>query len=314
VSLSFWSAAVFSRPYKGEELVMPNFNAKDYVYPQKLTKKYWDKHKGVLAKMKGYTGVGDAADAAEKAHAKIDWDVMDLGGSQQLKWNSFSMDAWNKVRDRAMDEISKKVVPLSDALLDLAKAAKAAEAEFKKSKLIPASSTKVAGEVAKDADAFREQVKKLPPLINQDWQAYVVRLQEVANGLIAKLKEPVTRAPEVAKKLKDLAGALEKLLKNPSDPKFAENRKTIVGAVNSTLVQGARDITQGTANVLKVAEMGLTPPQCDTGKLANANKILVTWGNTKGAIFEDDAQPTQIRNTVSAFEKAAQRVKELLKL
>ena len=42
-------------------------------YPAVLTKANWDKNKGVVAKMAGATGVGDALSKLEAAYKAVDW-------------------------------------------------------------------------------------------------------------------------------------------------------------------------------------------------------------------------------------------------
>jgi hypothetical protein len=48
-------------------------------YPTTLTSKFWDKKKGIVARVKNdvETGIGKAADAAQGAFKKIDWNVFD---------------------------------------------------------------------------------------------------------------------------------------------------------------------------------------------------------------------------------------------
>ena len=47
-------------------------------YSDVLTRKNWDKNRGVLAKMAGFTGIGDGLAKLEGLYNKIDWTIFDL--------------------------------------------------------------------------------------------------------------------------------------------------------------------------------------------------------------------------------------------
>ncbi len=92
-------------------------------YPAILTKAEWDKQKGILAKVKGETGVGAACDKAESAYDGIDWTEFNIEGV---------LKAGDAVAIREHVNAAKlvykeKVMPTSAALMTLSStAAKAA--------------------------------------------------------------------------------------------------------------------------------------------------------------------------------------------
>ncbi len=118
--------------------------------PKSLTKAEWDKNKGVFAKMAGETGVGAAMKDVDDAYKAVSWVKFDaiqaLPGAKLIS----VVEAGEK--DAAKE--TTKVELLRTAVKDLRDLTAKTEQTFKKSKTIPASSTKYVGKVSADADVF----------------------------------------------------------------------------------------------------------------------------------------------------------------
>ncbi len=134
-------------------------------YPKILTRKDWDKNKGVIAKLAGETGLGAKMDDVQKLFDAVDWDALNLtkrredwrwGGSGTL----ISMDSWNKIFSEAKAEVAGNLAKVSKALYELRDLAKDVQAKFKKSKTIPSSSAKHVGEIAAAADVLGVRLNK----------------------------------------------------------------------------------------------------------------------------------------------------------
>ena len=54
-------------------------------YPAILTKTNWDKNKGVVAKMAGATGVGDALSKLEAAYKAVDWKKFEIATTSRTR-------------------------------------------------------------------------------------------------------------------------------------------------------------------------------------------------------------------------------------
>ena len=131
---------------------MPEFTKPEY--PKILTKKDWDKNKGVIAKMHGETGIGAKMEAVQKLYDDVDWDAINMTGKRKnWTWGQdISQPNWDKVYNAAKAEVAGNLAKVSKALYELRDLAQEAQAKFKKSKTIPASSTKHVGEIATTAD------------------------------------------------------------------------------------------------------------------------------------------------------------------
>jgi hypothetical protein len=129
------------------------------VYPTELTKTYWDKKKGLLAKMAGKTGVGDIAKKAEDAHKKIVWSVFNItGNGLPTASNPEALAQTKKYQVDCLDTHKKLVMPTIKLVLDLAIAAENAGKAFAKNKLVPKDAVKLAKAVEASARSFADEM------------------------------------------------------------------------------------------------------------------------------------------------------------
>ncbi len=145
--------------------------AKDFDLPKELTPEGWKKNKGVIAKMKGFTGVGNALDAVADTKAKVvaflakpnfPVDGQIILGMTTESWKS-------QAEDKAKAFITQ-VEALSKAVKAAGAAAKAAAEEFGNSKVVPKSTTAYAQSVVSAATSYGKKVddvtmKTMVPLI-----------------------------------------------------------------------------------------------------------------------------------------------------
>lgn len=119
--------------------------------PVILTKANWDKEKGVIAKMAGETGIGEAMKQMAIAYGAVDWAKFDA--KKQLNAVK-QMSVIDAAADASVNEYKTKVEKLREKVKELRDLATKTEADFKKKPLIPSSSTKHVGKVANEADIF----------------------------------------------------------------------------------------------------------------------------------------------------------------
>jgi hypothetical protein len=122
-------------------------------YPDKLTKKHWDKSKSVLAKAAGKTGVGEAADAAQDAFKRIDWTRFDVFRLAPTASNQQTLQQAKAIKVGVQAEWKRSVEPTIAALKVLRTKAQEAAKTYAKNKLLKANAT-VAEQIAQDADLF----------------------------------------------------------------------------------------------------------------------------------------------------------------
>jgi hypothetical protein len=139
---------------------MPEFTKPEY--PKILTKKDWDKEKGIIAKMHGETGIGANMEAVQKLYDAVDWDKINMTG-QRKGWTwgqDISQPKWDKVYSDAKAEVLGSLAAVSKGLYELRDLAQETQDKFKKSKTIPSSSTKHVAEIAKTADQLGVKLNK----------------------------------------------------------------------------------------------------------------------------------------------------------
>jgi hypothetical protein len=139
---------------------MPEFTKPEY--PKILTRKDWDKNKGVIAKMHGETGIGEKMDEVQKLYDAVDWDKINMTG-QRKGWTwgqDISVPKWDKVYSDAKAEVLGPLAQASKALYELRDLAQKTQEKFKKSKTIPSSSTKHVAEIATTADQLGVKLNK----------------------------------------------------------------------------------------------------------------------------------------------------------
>lgn len=185
-------------------------------YPNELTKDYWDKKKGLLAKVAGKTGVGEAAETAKDAYDQIDWKVFDnatlpaLGAARQDPQHFAKQEGLIKA------EYAKHVEPTRKALLTLSSTAKTAADSLTKKSLKDAA--KVASdisskainfatglkdngvyfsEVAKDLAKEKASHEKVTALLRKNAADTSQFLKELVKGLMEVRNDPSTQAWDV---------------------------------------------------------------------------------------------------------------------
>jgi hypothetical protein len=122
-------------------------------YPSDLTRKNWDKNKSTLAKMAGYTGLGEALDGLEKIYKKIDWDVFDLEKQFPRGDKNFTLKKLEAAVLEAVKEAkSGDCAKLRTEAFSVRDLATKTEKEYKANKLIPKSTTALCASIAKSAD------------------------------------------------------------------------------------------------------------------------------------------------------------------
>lgn len=131
---------------------MPAYKPLDY--PDNLTKKHWDKQKGLLAKAAGATGVGEAAQKAETAFKAIDWTKFDIVKLMPLGNGQGPLETTKGLKSGVVAEWNRSVKPTITALKALQKTAGDAGTELGKNKLMKSSAT-AATKMATDADMFQ---------------------------------------------------------------------------------------------------------------------------------------------------------------
>ncbi len=136
--------------------------AKDIALPKELKSAEWSKNKSIIAKMKGFTGVGDALKTLETNVAAV---------SASLEKANFPADAavtaittvenWLADVNNKVAVFMTKVAALQKAAADAGKVAKAAEVEFTASKVVPKATAAYAKSVAGAAASYEATVAKL---------------------------------------------------------------------------------------------------------------------------------------------------------
>lgn len=142
-------------------------------YPTALTPASWEKHKGVIAKVKP-TGIGEALKALAKLHGGIDFGAFVDGASKTVS------EAEAKLA--ALDGEARKADKAAEQARSVAALARKAEADFKASKLIPKSARDAAAAVAQAAADFARELDEAGPTA----QAALARKLDALRAAAAK--------------------------------------------------------------------------------------------------------------------------------
>jgi hypothetical protein len=128
-------------------------------YPAMLTDKDWQKHKGVIAKMAGETGIGAQMDKTETAWKKIAWAKFDAA-KIWADMNPKKVEDYDKKLEEAKKEHAK-LDPVKKELWALRDLATKVTEGWKANKLIPKSSREHVEKIASTADSLALQLKDI---------------------------------------------------------------------------------------------------------------------------------------------------------
>ena len=218
-------------------------------YPTQLTHAYWNKKKGLLARMKNdvETGIGDAADAAKEKFKKIEWDVFDIvkqrpagNGPKALQQLDLRLE-WMKT------EWTKSIKPTIEALKTLGTKAKDAAPELTKAKNTDAA--KAALEISKEAGAFALSLQ-----MNSEFFTDVLKKVDKVRDEMGDTSQSANETTGDAKVwLKKVLSGLQEVIKVPlpsegDDPKVWREQWTRVYGTH--VKQSGRSL----CNVLKTSD------------------------------------------------------------
>jgi hypothetical protein len=173
-------------------------------YPQELTQAWWNQRKPTLAKTKT-TGIGEALNTLEKAHADI-------------KWTNF--DAHNAINNvdtklgrlpKLCDEIIDPVVQMAK---DVEKLARRWAGEFSNSRLIPKSAAAAANAVA---DAAKRYIAKMADFEGTQAKELVALRKRLVATIAMTLKPSWTKTKS---KVDGLLVDIRTYCNNPTEEQF----------------------------------------------------------------------------------------------
>jgi hypothetical protein len=262
--------------------------------PEILTRRSWDKNKGVIAKMAGQTGIGAQCDKVAAAYKMVKWEKFDLPARraavlQNWRDDTFTRGNWTKLLNEAGSEVQGNLTKLSQELYKLRDLCLKTAADFKKSKAIPSSSVQHVEKMAKAADFMGVRLNKnsmggVLKSMNEEFLAEV------------KLKFIDPMWPGIRKYATQHANLMAELRRNP-DPK----------ALNNDGRTACRDIQTGLGNIAKLGERGFGPKNPEAQSLFTQ---LAVWGNAPGHIVDDSASAqvvlAELDKIEPVFKKALQ--------
>jgi hypothetical protein len=262
--------------------------------PEILTRRDWDKKKGVIAKMAGPTGIGAQCDKVAAAYKAVKWEKFDLPGRRATvlkNWrdDTFTRENWNKLLNEAGAEVQGNLAKLSQELYKLRDLCLKAAADFKKSRTIPSSSAQHVEKMAKAADMLGVRLNKnsmggLLKSMNEEFLAEV------------KLKFIDPMWPGIRKYATQHSNLMAELRRNPNARALNENGRT-----------ACRDIQTGLGNIAKLGERGFGPKNPEAQRLFTQ---LSVWGNAPSHLVDDNASAqvvlAELDKIEPVFKKALQ--------
>jgi len=144
--------------------------------PEQLTRGYWQAHKGMIAKMAGYTGISDSMDDVQNAYDAVNWELFDTDKAEKAARN-YGIEAFDAQFVRARAEYPK-VTELRTKLYELRDRAQEAEKRFRETLLIPASSRRLAGDIAVVAEHFAVELRSMDILWAHSREALVQQFED----------------------------------------------------------------------------------------------------------------------------------------
>jgi hypothetical protein len=251
-------------------------------YPSVLTKANWDKNKGVIAKMAGATGVGDALAKLEAAYKVVDWKKFEIAAN---KPNPFSLPKLEAMKKAAIGEMNGNAAKLRTAAFAARDAAKKASGDLKKNPL------------TKSAGAICDQIEKAA-----DFMGVGVNGSSLAGYIQKDVDEAKnafdTTAKAIKTKIPSTVAALKNAIKAAGDPTTPKQWKA------ANMMTKCRDLNQLIGNVPKLTEMGYDLGM-DTGKAKSFFEDMRVYAS-KECPFEEN-KPDAAKKALVAVNNLAQR-------
>ena len=274
---------------------VPKYKKPDY--PPILTKKDWDKKKGVFAKFfSGKTGIGEQCLKVEKLHAAVKWNRLEMNealrnnGFESWKSDDFTTANYKKLMDLARGEATGSMKTLSTELYKLRDLCKAAEKKFRADKKIPKASADHVKNMADVAD-------KLGVAVNQHSVGdYLKRVDDALHGW---LKDAVYKNMIDSKST--VPPELTKAFKSLSDTPTAKN----LHAQSQSVI---RRLNQAIGNMGKFGDRGWG---AKNPAYASQFKVLEPYARG-GGIAPDSASPDEINKIVAKIKVETDKALTLL--
>lgn len=173
-------------------------------YPDTLTNKNWQKNKGLLAKAAGETGIGALMDGVQKAYNAVNWSIF-YAKAVCTKDNGVLLPKHvTEKLELVKNEHRTKVEALRKEAHKLNAQAEKIAADWKKSKTIPSSSTKVVQTVAAVSDDFYIALKDNGVYFTQvikDFDEEKQRLQRLVDIATKGIKEKIATLEKEGKEV-----------------------------------------------------------------------------------------------------------------
>ncbi|MEM0982427.1 MAG: hypothetical protein AAGI17_00595 [Planctomycetota bacterium] len=262
-------------------------------YPKILTKKNWDKEKGVWAKMHGKTGIGAQLEKLETSYKAIDWDAVEMVKNRG-PLNKFKLSEWDAKRKAAEKEVKGNMKKFSETCYKTRDLADGVAKEFKKSKTIPKSATKLATDIAKQADFMGVGANM------NSMGSRIIKMYDFGRAPLDTLRDVV---------IKKLPGLTDKAIKIVGEAKKTPTKDKY----NDLSVRDAvRDVTQNVGNMPKLVTAGYPVGGIDAATCKKLTKTLALFGDSQGQCpdsWGDDPSETTIKKDLTKLEATLKAVK-----
>jgi DNA repair exonuclease SbcCD ATPase subunit len=186
----------------------------DPVWPAILTNADWQKKKGVIAKIAGKTGVGEAMTSAEKAFKKIDWNKMDARNILPINRDPDKIKA---AKAEAIKVYKTVIEPARKELKSLQAVVTKRADEWKKNKAIPASTVQHLQKIAKEADT-------LSLTLAGNSGGMTARLKSFDDMYAVKMKNQHDEIQKLDETIANLEAALRDAAKTPTKKYWEEGK------------------------------------------------------------------------------------------
>jgi hypothetical protein len=266
-------------------------------YPDTLKRQHWDSNKSIMAKMKGYTGIGDALDDLDAKYRKVKWkEVFDFkaryGAFNQYAQNGFSIGALAAAVKAALAEVqSGDCSKLRAAAFELRKLAETTARDYAKSAVVPKKTTQLCRDIATEADQLgvAVNVNTMSPKI----EAARKEIMGPVDTTLTLLEKDYDRLIVAVEH-----GVVE-LVRHPSYDTWDGQH----------IMDLCRNLNQVIGNAAKMADFG-----CDIGGDATHFQKLFEDLNLyarKQVPFNKDAQTDEVKKHVAALIQMVKRAKAL---